>query len=152
MKILLCLLISCLITSCCSPFNDAYPEEDLRKIKIIINGEAKELDAGAGYLWTSPTYNKAKTICFLIKNKGNSSGWSPHSIVKVTLSNVETVFKDGDLGEDTSILEITTASDDGERLLVRLHYVSRKEGGTTHYKTKPAILEVKSKEIKEIEL
>ncbi len=112
-----------------------------------------EIEAGSGYFWDTPIYNQSKTVCFIMKNQGiSSTGWSPHSIIKVTSQRIETILVNSDLNENWTISKIFNVSEDGKRLLVDIHYISKQEFSRTHFKTRPVILEVQTKKLIEIKL
>ncbi|MHC4111567.1 MAG: hypothetical protein ACYSUY_10850 [Planctomycetota bacterium] len=129
------------------------PRTDAKQVvEIMVDGKEVSLNAGRGYFWADPVYNDSRTVAYLLKNHGNPSrGYSPHSIVKVTKDLVvDPVVANSEILEG-DILQIYKVSMDGLRLLVNLHYVTKKEGQSTHYDTRPVIYNVGKSEIGEVE-
>ena len=137
----------------CSSINPGTLHKYPGKTTIILKNKEIEIDAGTGYFWDSPVYNKSKTLCIILKNEGNiSNGWNPHSIIKISSEKVETVLVNSDLNENWTISEIFKVSEDGNHILVKIHSIFRKELGLTHFKTRPVILDIPTKKLIEIKL
>ena len=125
-----------------------------RHIVVSVEGQSYTLDAGVGCFWEGPHFNVSNTVAYLIRNKGTPSrGYNAISIAKVSETGVtDPVFRNADLPDRNSVTEITRVSDDGKSLLVELHYVTKREGHSTYFDTRPMILDIETGEMKEIEL
>lgn len=129
------------------------PGTDAKQVvEIMVDGKEVNLNAGRGYFWADPVYNDSRTVAYLLKNHGSPSrGYSPHSIVKVTKDVVvDPAVANSEILEG-NIMQIYKVSMDGLRLLVNLHYVTKKESQSTHYDTRPVIYNVEKGEIREVE-
>lgn len=125
---------------------------DDQKIKVLIENKEIELDAQRGFSWSEPIYDTAGSECFLIKQINHGDGFYDfHSVVRVNSSKMETILEPKDLGEDSSITEILKVYDEGKKLQVVLHFISKKEGNSTFYDTKPVMLEISTKQIKDMD-
>jgi hypothetical protein len=134
------LLILFLGVAACSP---PPPLTGSRSATITIQGQSHALTAAPGHFWDEAVYNASNSVAYVIRNRGDERGYGAESIVKVTKAGViDPVFAKCATPQGT-ILKIYGVSDDGERLLVELHFLKRTTGMSTHYGTRPVILDVK---------
>jgi len=138
-----------LAAGCCqAPRTDAN-----QVVEVVVDGKAVNLDAGPGYFWDEPVYNDSQSVAYLLKNHGSRSrGYSPHSVVKVTPDGVVDPVVPNATIPGGDILSIYKVSGDGMRLLVELHFVTRKDSQATYFDTRPVTYDVEKGEITEIEL
>jgi hypothetical protein len=130
--------------------NKLVQDNPSQKITLEHNGEV--LDAGKGCFWSKPVYNKSKDICYIIKNRGDESGFhDPEVIVKSTSTLTKDVLSQSDLGEGSSIIEIFKVSEDGARIFVNLHYMTQHDINGTVFQARPVFVDVGNKKIIEIE-
>jgi len=111
-----------------------------------VGDQSYTLNAGTGCFWEGAHFNASNTVGYLIRNKGTPSrGYNAVSIVRVSETGVtDPVFSNAELPDRNSVTEITRVSDDEKSLLVELHYVTKREGHSTYFDTRPMILDVES--------
>jgi hypothetical protein len=144
------LLLALVLCSSCG--GTSNPPDAVAKLVITIEGKTHVLVAGRGCFWDEPVYNADKSVAYVIRNEGDpQKGYSAESIVKVSKDGVtDPVFQNSDLKQG-NVLELYRVSDDGRRLLVELHFVASKTGRSTHYDTRPVVLDVQKGTISEVE-
>jgi hypothetical protein len=141
------LLILILGVSACSP---PPPLTGSSSATITIQGQSHILTAGPGHFWDEPVYNTSNSVAYVLRNRGDSRGYEAESIAQVTKAGViDPVFAKCATPQGR-ILKIYGVSDDGERLLVELHFLKRTTDRATYYGTRPVILDVKKGVINEV--
>jgi len=141
------ILILCLGVAACSP---SSPGTGSSSTIVTIQGQSHTLTAGSGCFWDEPVYNVSNTVAYVIRSRGDSGGYNAESIAKVTKGGVLDPVVATCATPQGTILKIYGVSEDGERLLVELHFVKRTTGSSTYYGTRPVILDVKEGVINEV--
>lgn len=118
-----------------------------RYCSVRVGGRSISLDAGDGCLWGEPAYNKESTIAYIVRSRGSYfKGTSPENIVRVTQDGVVKTVLDAAIPSGV-VLWIERVSDDGRQLLAELHYVTEQTEDTTHYSSRPVILDADTGDI-----
>ena len=139
--------ILCLGVAACSPPLTNYGSSSTT---VTIQGQSHTLTAGPGHFWDEPVYNLSNNVAYVIRNRGDSGGHNAESIAKVTREGVVDPALATCAIPQGTILKIYGVSEDGERLLVELHFLKPKSGSSTYYGTRPVILDVKKGVINEV--
>lgn len=140
------LLILCLGVAACSPSSPVRGSTTT----VTIQGQSYTLTAGSGCFWDEPVYNVSNTVAYVIRNRGDRGGWDAESIARVNKrGGIEPVVAACATPQGT-IFKIYGVSEDGERLLVELHFLKRATGNSTEYGTRPVILDVNKGVISEV--
>gem|GEM_PF-3166608 len=121
-----------------------YTDESQRVIRILIDGEVKEIKAPQGKFWEDLIVCKNRSAAFFVLRRGGpNSGYWNEDLHRYSTDQKE----DGPVAiplktelDDASITEIFDATEDGSRLLVELHYSYKKDGNSTFYRTYPYFL------------
>ena len=142
------ILSLCLIVAACSPTSLGTNSSSTT---VTIQGQSHTLAAGSGHFWDDPVYNVSNTVAYVLRNRGDSSGYDAASIAKVTAGGVIDPVVATCVTPQGTILKIYAVSEDGERLLVELYFQKRKTGTSTYFGARPVILDIKKGVINEVE-
>ena len=119
-------------------------------LTVTIEGQTHTLSAGSGCFWDKPVYNASNSVAYVLRNRGRNSGYDAGSIAKTTKDEVIDPVVQCSTSQG-NILKIYNVSEDGQRILVELHFVTRKSATSTDYGTRPVILDIKKGTLSEIE-
>lgn len=122
-----------------------YTDKSQRTIRLKVNGADKDITAPEGKFWDELIVCTYKKIAFFVLNRGHKgSGWredlhrfvadAPEAAGNPQRIPLKTGLK------KASIVRLYAASDDGSRLFVNLHYMTKQVGDTTHYESYPYFL------------
>jgi len=141
------ILILCFGVAGCFP---SSPGTSSSSTIVTIQGQSHTLTAGPGRFWDEPVYNISNTTAYVMRNRGDSGGYNAESIAKVTKGGVIDPIVPMCATPQGTILKIYAVSEDGERLLVELHFLKRASGSSMDYGTRPVILDVKKGVMNEV--
>lgn len=122
-----------------------YTDKSQRTIRFKVNGVDKDITAPEGKFWDELIVCKNKKVAYFILKRGNRGGAWPEDLHRFVAEGPDATEKPKKIPLKANLKEVTIsqihdASDDGSRLFVVLHYMTKRVGESTHYDSYPYFL------------